>query len=237
MKEENAIIEVPTNEVTVLNQYDKLIEVGFESNADLDRMERLFELKKEYEANEARKAFHLAMAEFKKTPLHIPKTKFNSQFNSYYVDIGVLVNIAVPELAKNNLSHKWVIDQSSGVSVECVATHALGFSGSVSMVAPPDTSGKKNQIQEIKSTITYLKAVTFESIFGLASSDANLSDDGNGSSNIKLITEEQEADLLSMIEEKKVDLSKFLKHFSITKLSELWSSNYKTAVEMVEAKK
>jgi hypothetical protein len=49
------------------------------------------------------------------------------------------------------------------------------------MTSPPDKAGAKNPIQEIKSAITYAKVCTFESICGLASTDGNLDDDGNGS--------------------------------------------------------
>ena len=47
------------------------------------------------------------------------------------------------------------------------------------MSGPPDDSGKKNPLQQIKSTITYLEIATFEAVTGIAASDAG-DDDGNG---------------------------------------------------------
>jgi len=48
------------------------------------------------------------------------------------------------------------------------------------MSGPPDDSGKKNPLQQIKSTVTYLKISTLEAACGLASTDASADDDGNG---------------------------------------------------------
>ena len=46
------------------------------------------------------------------------------------------------------------------------------------MSAPPDTSGSKNLIQQLKSTKTYLEIATFESVTGIAAIDKG-DDDGN----------------------------------------------------------
>lgn len=238
-KKEVAVIDIAGKDVVNTDSYyDRVIEMAIEST-DLEKIEKFMDLKERHENNEARKAYHLAMSEFKKEPILIGKDKKNTQYGSMYTTIGNLVNSVAPSLGKYGLSHKWDVDQAQDgtVKVTCVATHSLGHSDSVSMFAPPDKSGSKNAIQQIKSTRTYLQAATFESLFGLASSDANINDDGNGSEQTKLITESQEADLSSMIEEKKVDLEKFMKHFKITKLSELWSATYPAAIQLIEAKK
>jgi hypothetical protein len=44
--------------------------------------------------------------------------------------------------------------------------------------SPPDTSGAKNPLQQIKSAITYLEGATFQAITGIVASDED--DDGNG---------------------------------------------------------
>jgi ABC-type amino acid transport substrate-binding protein len=50
----------------------------------------------------------------------------------------------------------------------------------VAFSVPPDKAGAKNDIQAIKSSVTYAKAVTYESVCGMAASDANVDDDANG---------------------------------------------------------
>ena len=129
---------------------------------------------------EARKAFTAAMAAFKGEAVRVAKDKDNHQYKSKYVSLGNLIDTVTPALSRHGLSAHWEIEQATGICVTCHLTHAAGHSVSVSMTCPPDKSGAKNAIQEIKSAITYAKACTFESVCGLASTDANLDDDGNG---------------------------------------------------------
>jgi len=227
-KKEMAVIDVLANELIVMpSHYDKLIEVGFETNADLERMERLFALKEKHEANEARKSYHLAMAEFKKIPIYIGKDKKNTQYNSMYTTTGNLINTAAPRLGEFGFSHKWDIEQQpdGNIKVTCVVTHRLGHSDSCSMFAPADKSGAKNAIQQIKSTRTYLHGATFESLLGLASSDINLDDDGNSSRPVEFIDEKQLntlTDMLNAIGKKETEYCKFKKVAELKDIQKQW---------------
>lgn len=153
---------------------------AMDPNFDVAKLEQLLAVKERWEANEAKKAYVVAMAAFKADPPAVYKDKENKQYNSRYTSIGHLVTTVTAALSKHGLSHRWDIDQTSGIKVACVMTHCLGHSESVSMSGAPDTSGQKNPLQQIKSTVTYLKIATLEAITGLASSDGNADDDGNG---------------------------------------------------------
>jgi hypothetical protein len=157
-----------------------MLQMAVQQGADLAKLEKLMDLQDRFEKGEARKAFVEAMSAFKSHAINVTKDKTNSQYSSKYVSLGNLVATVTPFLSQHGLSVRWDIDQSSGIKVTCIVTHLMGHSEAVSMVCPPDKSGAKNPIQEIKSAITYGKACTFESICGLASTDANLDDDGNG---------------------------------------------------------
>lgn len=156
-----------------------LIHMAVSGGADLDKLEKLLQLKRDWEADEAKKAFVQAMAAFKREPILISKDKENKQYSSKYTSLGNMINTVTPFLSKHGLSADWEIDQSKGIKVTCVITHQMGHSKRVPFECAPDTSGAKNPIQQIKSSITYAKAVTFESACGLASTDANMDDDGN----------------------------------------------------------
>ena len=158
-----------------------LISMAAARGASIEQMQQLFELKLRVEADEAKKAFITAMSAFKASAIRVTKDRENLQYKSRYTSLGHLVEIVTPFLSKNGLSARWDVDQSAGIKVTCIITHQMGHSEQVSMICPPDKSGAKNPIQEIKSAITYAKGCTFESICGLASTDANLDDDGNGS--------------------------------------------------------
>lgn len=177
--------EMATQELLVPEQQSlsprmTMLEFAMRQNASIEQLEKLMELQERYDANEAKKSFIQAMAAFKAQTVRVVKDKINPQYQSKYVSLGNLVNTVTPVLSQFGLSIRWDIDQGQAIKVTCIVTHCAGHSESVSMVCPPDGSGAKNPIQQIKSAITYAKACTFESICGLASTDANIDDDGNG---------------------------------------------------------
>lgn len=189
---------------------------------DIEKIEKMLELQAKYEAMEAKKAYNVAMAEFKALPLMITKDKDNKQYNSKYVSIGNLVNTVVPLMSKSGLSHKWEIKQSeNAITISCIITHVMGHSESTTMSAPPDGSGSKNPIQQIKSTRTYLHAATFESAMGLASTDADLDDDGNAFSKVIYITKDQVKELKEIIDGAGIDKKKYLKWAKVESLEKI----------------
>lgn len=152
-----------------------------QSGGTLDTVINIQSMQERLEASERKNAFIRDVADFKSENIHVYKDRINTQYKSGYVSLGHLVQTVTPYLSKHNLSVRWNVENtSSEVRVTCILTHSLGHFESVSMVAPPDGSGSKNLIQQSKSTITYLRACTLECILGLASTDANLDDDGNG---------------------------------------------------------
>lgn len=170
---------IPADEQTA--NPNNLIALGLEKGASLEQMKELYAFKRQWEADEAKKAYVQAVTAFKANPPKIFKDKLNKQYGSMYTSIECLVNSAIPALSEHGLSHRWDSRQDDGlVFVTCILSHVLGHSESVTMSAPPDDSGNKNLIQRIKSTRTYLKGDTFEAITGLASETFNQSDDGNG---------------------------------------------------------
>lgn len=150
----------------------------------VDEMSKLLELQFKWEGEQARKSYIAAMAAFKSSPLVITKDKENKQYNSMYTTLGNLINTASEAMAPFGLSADFDIEQSEKIiKVTCTLSHQDGYTKSVTMEGAPDTSGAKNSIQQIKSTVTYLRGATFEAVTGLASQDKagiNLSDDGNG---------------------------------------------------------
>jgi hypothetical protein len=156
----------------------EMIQYVMANNGSIDQLEKFYALQQRWEADQARKAFVAAKAAFKAENVVVARDKENKQYNSTYTSLGNLVGTVSPILSKHGLSADWDIDQSDGIVVTCILSHSMGHSDRVSLKVPPDTAGAKNPIQQIKSAITYAKAVTFESVCGLASTDANHDDDG-----------------------------------------------------------
>ncbi|BEP34296.1 hypothetical protein GmRootV59_12700 [Variovorax sp. V59] len=155
--------------------------------ASLELVESAMKLQERWEANEARKAFVKAMADFKAEPLEIFKRKHvgyttkDGDFVGYkHAELSHITDVVVPAMARHGLSHRWDLQQGGGrIVVICTITHRLGHSESVSLDGSPDSSGKKNGIQQVASTITYLQRYTLLAATGLATKD-DADDDGRG---------------------------------------------------------
>jgi hypothetical protein len=222
----------------------QLVQVAVQRGETIEFVRELIQLEREWKADRAKEAFHAAMAEFKKVPLTIKKDKENKQYSSkekggpkaMYASLGNMVNTVNAAMAPFGLNASWEIDQTAGIKVTCVLTHTLGHSKSVPMTGPLDSSGAKNPLQQIRSTVTYLESATFQAVTGVVSQDATLDDDGNGSSG-ETIGENQVADLEALITEVGADRTRFLKHIKVAALDEILSKNYTTVVNMLEAKR
>ena len=173
-----------------------LLRIAVESGADLDRLERLMALQERWEANEARKAFTVAMSDFKAEPLEIFKRKqvgFTTKEGDFvgyaHAELSDVTAVVGPAMGRHGLSYRWDIKQDAGrINVTCIVTHKAGHSESVTMDAAPDSSGKKNAIQQTASSVTYLQRYTLLAATGM--STKGMDDDGQGGK------DEGEADLL-----------------------------------------
>lgn len=155
---------------------------ALQAGMTIEHLKGVMELQKEWEANEARKAYVSDMAAFKLRPPAIPKDKFVGYGNTgyFHATLGGVTSVVVDALAAHGFSHSWEVRQADGlISVTCRITHRMGHSESTTMASSPDVSGKKNSIQAIASAQTYLSRYTLLAATGLATMDMP-DDDGRG---------------------------------------------------------
>lgn len=213
----------------------EMIQQAVKSGASLVELKGLLELQKEWEANEARKAFHLSMAAFKSNPPRISKNKkvsFN-QTNYKYADLSNVTETINTELSKHGLTASWITQTNGVISVTCRITHVLGHSEETTMSAEADKSGAKNNIQAIGSTVSYLQRYTLLAICGLATSDQD--DDAHGAS--ELISEKQLHDLRDALIAKDLPEKGLTDFLKIEKLENLKASEYHKAMNTIKATK
>lgn len=160
-----------------------ILQLAIEKGASIDQLERLMAMQERFEANQAKKAFNAAMAQFKENPPKISKNK-HVKFGTTEYDHATLNHVTeqiTEALSKVGISHKWAADQQEQIAVTCVLTHQLGHSESTTLRAAPDSSGGKNGIQAIGSTVTYLQRYTLLAATGMA---AGLDDDGKAAARL-----------------------------------------------------
>lgn len=187
-----------------------------------EKLGEMMALQERWEANEARKAFNLAMSSFRQESEHllIAKTgkvsyggKGGSSTSYSHAPLSEVVKIVSPVLAKHGLSFRWRTEQQGGViRVACVVTHRDGHSEETSLEAAPDQSGGKNAVQAIGSTATYLQRYTLKAICGVSEAD----DDTDGAVNELTNHEQQDAHRVWIVAMEQSD--------SLDKASEVWDA-------------
>lgn len=241
----SAVVEIPQEGRAVVAQPSmnpmQMLALAVQQGADLENIRTLMELKREWEADEARKAFVAAMAEFKADPPEVIKRKhvrFQTSKGVTEYDHATLADVcaaAIQGLARVGISHRWDVAQDGGrIKVTCVLTHKLGHSESVNMISNADDSGGKNSIQAIGSAVTYLQRYTLLAATGLAAQD--MDDDGKQSQEQR-ITEKQAADLQALAEEVSANREAFMNYFGIQRLAEMPASKYAEALSMLQKKR
>ena len=160
-----------------------MIQLAVSRGAGIDELTKLMDLQERVEKNDARKAFVQALNEFKANPPEILKNKavaFGGAGKTAYkhATLDNVSGIIGAALAKVGISHRWDTEQLEGglIRVTCVLTHSLGHSERVPLQASPDSSGSKNAIQAVGSTVTYLQRYTLLAATGMAVHDQD--DDG-----------------------------------------------------------
>lgn len=175
----------------------ELLSIAVSQNADLDKLTRLMDLQERWERNEAKKAFVSAMNAFKASPPTIGKNKTVSYESSKgnveykHATLDHVCDVVIAALSKHGITHRWKVEQDAQwIKVTCVLTHELGHSEETTLVGAPDSSGTKNSIQAIGSTVTYLQRYTLMAATGLAA--ANGDDDGRSASKMQDLGERLE---------------------------------------------
>ena len=160
-----------------------LIALAIEKNASIEQLTQLMALQERFEANEARKAFNVAFADFKAEAVKIIKgteVKDGPLKGKFHANLFDVVSATTPFLSKHGLTISWKLtkDEPTWMEVSCTLRHVGGHSESVSMGGAPDTGPGRNAIQARGSAKSYLERYTATAILGLAAQDAD--NDGGG---------------------------------------------------------
>lgn len=174
-----------------------MIELAVKQGANVDQLTKLMDLQDRWQATEARKAFVSALNAFKANPPVLVKSKavsFGAGKTSYkHATLDQVSGVIGAALSSVGIAHRWETEQLEGgmIRVTCVLTHELGHSERVPLQASPDSSGSKNAIQAVGSTVTYLQRYTLLAATGMAVQDQD--DDGRRGQGKDMLEDEKAA--------------------------------------------
>ncbi len=220
--------EVPALPATPMDMLSRALERG----ADLSVLEKLMDLQERHDKTQARRAFDSAVADAKAKigPIQKNRTGHN---NKRYADFSAYAKAVDPVLAANGLSYRFRTEQSSGaISVTCILGHRDGHCEETTLVAGADTTGNKNSIQAIGSTVTYLQRYTLSAALGLAATE---DDDGQSADGDEPISADQLQDIRAKIETSESDIAKFCRYMGVDALPDIRKKDYPKALAAIAA--
>ena len=225
-KSEVAAINItPKTPMEMLNQ-------AVANGASVEIMTKLMDLNDRWEAGQARKAFDQAVAAAKS---EIPVIeKMQSGHNIKYAAFADYARVIDPILSDHGLSYRFRTEQSDTIRVTCILSHVDGHSEENSLSGPADTTGSKNSIQAIGSTLTYLQRYAFIQALGLASAN---DDDGDSAVVGRLISDKQFQTIRDMIDETGSDIARFCKFMNVSSIKGIREADFDKAIRSLESKK
>lgn len=158
------------NALTPMEMLDRAVSNG----ASIETLEKLMGLQERWEKNNARKAFDEAIAAAKAELPIILKNRTGHN-DKKFADFAAIAKAIDPIISKHGLSYRFRTRQDERIHVTCVISHRDGHSEETTLAGPADSTGNKNAIQAIGSTLTYLQRYSLTQALGLAASE---DDDG-----------------------------------------------------------
>jgi hypothetical protein len=207
-----------------------------QNGADLGSVKEMLAMSRELAAEHARRAFDTAIAEAKS---EIPVVAKNAKGHNdkRYADFSAYAMALKPILAKHGLSYRFRTDQTDGkITVTCILSHRAGHSEENSLSGPSDTSGSKNAIQAVGSTLTYLQRYTLIQALGLAAGE---DDDGKaaGGKDDRTINDSEIAMIRKDIADTQTDESSFLKWLDVDAIEDIKASALPRIGQSFDAKR
>ncbi len=179
IQQEFAIIPEQAAIQPVQDKWERLLQIAIERNAGAEQFAMLVDAITKARREDARLQFEAALGDFKADLPTIFKTKKVSfpisggnKTEYSHAELEEATEIISQSLKKYGLTHSWKPSEgATGRTVmTCVFRHpASGHVEEMSTLGgPPDTSGGKNNVQAIGSTVTYLQRYTLLAACGIA---------------------------------------------------------------------
>ncbi len=145
-----------------------------------ETLRELLAVQREWEANEARKAYSVAIVALKRDlPRVIGRDKLvdfsgsSGKRTTYnHASLAHVLDEITDAITAHGFALTWQPAITAGlVSVTCRLSHQKGHHEEATIAAAPDASGNKSAPQAIASTITLLQRYTALSLLGIATAD------------------------------------------------------------------
>jgi ERF superfamily len=236
--------EPPTSMLDIIDRASR------DPTVDVDKLAKLLEMSERVQAREAKTAYTIDFAKMKpllpvigRNGLIEVREKTNSgkrdgditQSTPFarWEDIDEAIT---PILAAHGfvLSFRPGMAGDGKITMTAILSHSQGHSEEATVTLPHDSSGSKNPVQAVGSSLSYGKRYSATSILNIRTKGED--DDGKMAGADDEITEADFEHLQHGIERTGSDIEKLCKYFKIDALKNMKRKDYPTAMEMLNAK-
>lgn len=169
--EERAVVPV-----TGASLMEVIARAAADPNADAEKMERLLGLYERITAQQAKAAYTAALAQLQpRLPVIAERGKTDKTKYATWEDINDAIR---PHLHDCGFALSFRVGRADGqVTVTGILSHQEGHSEETTLELPVDTSGSKNAVQAVGSSVSYGKRYTAIALLNITSRDPKDADD------------------------------------------------------------
>ena len=176
-----------------------MLQMVLDKDIDPERLAAFLEIQSRYEDREAKKLFNIALSQFQENMPQVVKDALVSykhndgkgETNWHHATLGRALATLRADLGKYGLALNWKTEvRDVWVTVTAKLRHIAGHIEENVLSGPFDNSGKKNVLQQMNSTVTYLERYTGFAVLGVSPEDAD--DDGAGGAKAGVVENNEE---------------------------------------------
>ncbi|KFG68672.1 ERF family protein [Microvirga sp. BSC39] len=244
-KPSNAVaVQEPGAPVPTVSESAAIIQVieraAMNPAVDIDKMERLLEMQERIMERNAKSAYSADLARMQpELPVIAERGGIKDRSGNVQSTYALWedINDAIkPVLSKHGFALSFRTGQDDGrITVTGVLSHREGHSEETTMHLPIDSSGSKNSVQAVGSSISYGKRYTAGALLNITSRGED--DDGKAAGAPLSISEEQVLAIRDLIEAVGANEKRFLQYLKVQSISEIPAKDYQRAIDALNAKK
>lgn len=209
-------------------------------SVDMDKLQRLMEMRKTIEKETAERAFNAAMKAAQSEMGRIAADAENKQTRSRYATYAKLDSVLRPIYTKHGFSLSFDEAETSKVDhirCLCYVSHEAGFTRTYHKDMPADGKGAKGGDVMTKTHATgaaasYGMRYLLKGIFNVAVGE----EDRDGNEPSGSISQDQLEQLIAVADEVGADKAKFCTYFKIEGIADLPASEFARALDLLKAK-
>lgn len=189
INDDKAVQQAPQASQSLLPMIDKLIE---RPDFDVEKLERLLDMQERIMTRSAMEQFNAAMAMMQDELPSIAER--GKAHNTKYATFEDINDVAKPIMKTHGFAVSFRVHNiQGGIEVTGVLMHKGGHREETTMTLPLDTSGSKNAVQAVGSSVSYGKRYVMSALLNITTRSED--DDGESAAPTKRVTSFQAAQI------------------------------------------